>query len=157
METRKSNLTEAPADRTLVLTRVFDAPRHLVFEAWTKKEHLDQWCAPHGFTIPHSKGDFRTGGAWESLMIRPDGEKFPVSGVYKEIVQDQLLVFTHGWIEDNGKRDYETTVTVRFESEGAKTKVTLEQAIFKSIESRDGHQGGWTECLERLADYLPKI
>lgn len=147
---------EGPADRVLVLTRVFDAPRQLVFEAWTKKEHLDQWCAPRGFTTPHSRGDFGPGGAWECCMVAPDGTKHFVSGVYREIVQDELLVFTHGWLEDDGKRDYETTVTVRFADEGGKTKVTLEQAVFKSVESRDGHKGGWTECLERLAEHLAK-
>jgi uncharacterized protein YndB with AHSA1/START domain len=152
----KNNPTEAPADRALVLTRVFDAPRHLVFEAWTKKEHLDKWCAPHGFTIPSSEGDLRPGGAWHCLMIAPNGEKYPVGGVYREIIPDELLVFTHTWEEDEGVPRHETVVKVRFADEGKKTKVTLEQSIFKSVESREGHKDGWTQCFERLAELLAK-
>ena len=152
----KNNPTEAPADRALVLTRVFDAPRHLVFEAWTKKEHLDKWCAPHGFTIPSSEGDLRPGGKWHCLMIAPSGEKYPVGGVYREIIPDELLVFTHTWEEDEGVPRHETVVTVRFADEGDKTKVTLEQSIFKSVESREGHKDGWTQCFERLTELLVK-
>jgi uncharacterized protein YndB with AHSA1/START domain len=157
MTTQKDNPAEAPADRMLVLTRVFDAPRRLVFEAWTKKEHLDQWCAPHGFTIPESGGDLRPGGAWRTLMIAPNGDKYPVGGVYREIVQDELLVFTHTWEEDEGVPRHETVVTVRFADEDGKTKVTLEQSVFKSVESREGHTGGWTQCLERLAELIAKL
>jgi uncharacterized protein YndB with AHSA1/START domain len=73
MTARKDSPADAPADRVLVLTRVFDAPRRLVFEAWTKKEHLDRWCAPRGFTIPSSEGDLRPGGVWRCLMIAPNG------------------------------------------------------------------------------------
>ncbi len=81
MTTRKNSPPEKPAERVLVLTRIFDAPRHLVFEAWTKKEHLDEWLAPHGFTILYSEGDLRPGGAWRSCMLAPDGAKHPLSGV----------------------------------------------------------------------------
>ena len=144
MENTKNKPAAKAADLRFVLERVFDAPRHLVFEAWTKPEHLVNWCAPEGFAIPESKGDFREGGEWYSLLIAPDGEKYPVSGVYIEIVPDQLLVMSHGWIEDDGTRPHETVLKVRFADEGRKTKITLEQSIFKSVESRDGHVGGWT-------------
>jgi len=122
-----------------------------------KKELLDQWCAPHGFTIPHSEGDFCPGGKWHCLMISPRGERFPVGGVYREIIPNELLVFTHIWEEDDGTPEHETVVTVRFADEGTKTKVTLEQSVFRSVESRDGHIGGWSEALERLQDLLTKI
>ena len=136
----KNNVIEAPADRTLNLMRVFQAPRRLVFEACTKQEHLDQWMCPDGFTIPSSGGDFREGGKWHCLMISPNGERFPVSGIYKKIVPDELVVFSHAWEGDDGKPEHETTVTLRFEDAGpGKTKLTLEQSIFKSVESRNGH------------------
>ena len=157
METTKNKPTANAADLSLVLERVFDAPRHLVFEAWTKQEHLVNWCSPEGFTIPESKGEFREGGEWESLLIAPDGEKFPVSGVYIEIVPDELLVMSHGWIEDDGTRPHETVLKVRFADEGKKTKITLEQSLFKSVESRDGHVGGWSSALNRLAQLLEKL
>ena len=157
MENTKNKPAANAADLRLVLERVFDAPRHLVFEAWTKPEHLVNWCAPEGFAIPESKGDFREGGEWYSLLIAPDGEKYPVSGVYIEIVPDQFLVMSHGWIEDNGTRPHETVLKVRFADEGKKTKITLEQSIFKSVESRDGHVGGWSSALNRLEQLLEKL
>lgn len=155
MEKTKNNSN--PAELSLVLERVFDAPRHLVFEAWTEQEHLLQWSAPEGFQMPESRGDVREGGEWYVLMIAPNGEKYPVSGVYKKIVPNELIVMTHGWIEDDGTRPHDTVVTVRFADEGGKTKLTLEQSIFKSAESRDGHIGGWTECLEKLARFLETL
>jgi len=145
------------SDLTLKLERVFDAPRHLVFEAWTKDEHLKNWSAPKGFTMPESSGDLREGGEWYTLMVAPNGEKYPLSGVYLEIVPDELLVMSHGWIEDDGTRPHETIVKVRFSDEGRKTKVILEQSIFKSVESRDGHIGGWSECFDKLAHLLEQI
>jgi uncharacterized protein YndB with AHSA1/START domain len=157
MENPKNKSAADVANRSLVLERVFDAPRHLVFEAWTKPEHLVHWCAPEGFTIPESRGDFREGGEWYALMIKPDGEKFPVCGVYLEIIPDELLVMSHGWIEDDGTRPHETVLKVRFTDEGKKTKVRLEQSIFKSVESRDGHQGGWSSCFDRLEQLLRKL
>jgi uncharacterized protein YndB with AHSA1/START domain len=153
MTTKTNSPALAPG---LVLTRVFDAPRHLVFEAWTKKEHLDRWCAPHGFTITKSSGDFHPGGGWECSMTAPDGEKLEVCGIYKEIVPDELLVFTHGWIE-NGVRDHETTVTIRFSDENGKTRMNFEQSIFRSVESRDGHVHGWSQAFKELDGYLLEL
>jgi len=158
MAPEKSNVTESPADRSLVLTRVFDAPRKLVFEACTKKEHLDRWMAPRGFTVPSSGGDLREGGAWHCLMIAPNGEGHAVGGVYRKVVPNELLVFSHAWKDDDGKPEHETTVTMRFEDTGTGgTKLTLEQSIFKSVESRDGHRGGWTECLDKLGELLATL
>jgi uncharacterized protein YndB with AHSA1/START domain len=108
MTTKKDDVTDAPADRVLVLTRVFNAPRHLVFEAWTKKEHYDKWSCPRGFTMGESQADFRPGGGFAFVMIGPDGGKYSYSGRYREFVPDELLVMTHGWLEDDGTRPYET-------------------------------------------------
>ena len=143
-------------DPVLAITRVFDAPRSLVFQAWTRKEHLDRWCAPRGFTIPHSEGELRPGGRWRCCMRSPDGVDHWLSGTYREVVENELLVFTHTW-EEAGKRGHETVVTVRFADQGGKTKVTFHQATFESVESRDGHAGGWTECLDILTDYLATL
>jgi uncharacterized protein YndB with AHSA1/START domain len=108
------------------------------------------------FTILDSEGDLRPGGKWSSCMVAPNGEKLPLGGVYREIVQDELLVFTHAWEGDDGKPEHETLVTIRFEDEGSKTKMIFEQSLFKSVESRDGHQGGWTQCFDKLAGHLEK-
>ena len=143
-------------DRILNIARVFDAPRSLVFQMWTRKEHIDRWLAPRGFTIPYSEGDLRPGGRWRCCMVSPQGVEHWLSGTYREIVENELLVFTHAWEED-GKRGHETVVTVRFADHGGKTRMTFQQATFESIESRDGHAGGWAECLDILADYLASL
>lgn len=140
----------------ITITRIFDAPRSLVFEAWTKPEHLTNWCAPHGFTVPESNGDLRPGGKWWSCMVAPDGGKLPVGGVYKEVIVNELLVFTHCWEKDNGEPSHETLVTVRFADEGDRTRMTFEQTHFKSEESRDGHLDGWSQCMERLSTLLDR-
>ncbi|MGA7489081.1 MAG: SRPBCC domain-containing protein [Xanthobacteraceae bacterium] len=152
----KADATE-PGDRALAVTRVFDAPRSLVFQAWTRKEHLDRWCAPRGFAVPYSEGELRPGGVWRCCMRSPGGVEHWVSGSYREIVENELLVFTHAWEDEHGKRGHETVVTVRFENQGGKTRLIFHQATFESIEARDGHAGGWVECLDRLADHLATL
>lgn len=153
MSSKKPESKREPANRVLEITRIFSAPRHLVFEAWTNNEHLREWCAPKGFTIPFSEGNLRPGGKWRSCMRMPDGTECWLSGVYREIVPDQLVEFTHAWEED-GKRGHETVVTVKLSDYGKKTKMVLRQSLFESVASRDGHQGGWAQCLDRLAANL---
>jgi uncharacterized protein YndB with AHSA1/START domain len=140
-------------DRTLVIERVFDAPVNLVWRAWTEQKHLDKWSAPRGYTITSSQGDPRPGGRWRCCMRTPEGEELWLGGVYREVVENKLLVMTHAW-DENGKPGHETLVTVRFADLGGKTRVTLEQTGFDSIESRDGHRSGWSECLDILAEHL---
>ena len=83
-----------------------------------------------------------------------DGKELWLGGVYREIVPNKRLVMTHAWDEENGRPGPETIVTVQFEALGAKTQVTLQQTGFDSIQSRDGHAGGWGECLDLLAEHL---
>ncbi|HEY4247005.1 MAG TPA: SRPBCC domain-containing protein [Lacunisphaera sp.] len=153
MSQKKPESKREPANRVLEITRIFSSPRHLVFEAWTRNEHIREWCAPKGFTIPFSEGDLRPGGKWRSCMRTPDGTDCWLSGVYREIVQDQLIEFTHAWEED-GKRGHETIVTVKLSDYGRKTKMVLRQSLFESVASRDGHKGGWSQCLDRLSAHL---
>jgi uncharacterized protein YndB with AHSA1/START domain len=145
-------------ERTLVITRVFDAPVSLVWQAWTQSEHISKWSAPRGFTIPHSEGDLRPGGQWRCCMRAPDGKELWLGGVYREIVLNKLIVMTHVWDDENGRPGPETVVTVRFEELGKdlgpKTIVTLQQTGFDSVQSRDGHAGGWGECFDLLAEHL---
>jgi len=142
-------------DRELIITRIFDAPVHLVYRMWTEPEHMQEWLAPRTFTVPHSEGEFKVGGCWRSCMRREDGLELWLSGVYTELVPDKRIAFTHAWEED-GKRGHETVVTISFEDLKGKTKLTLHQAEFDSAESRDGHGGGWGECLDKLAEHLSK-
>jgi uncharacterized protein YndB with AHSA1/START domain len=142
-----------PADRILTITRVFDAPVDLVWRCWTEDAHLKKWSAPRGFTIPQSEGDLRVGGKWRVVMRTPEGQELGLGGVYREIVPNKLLVMTHVWDEEAGS-GVESIVTVRFEDLGSRTKVTFEQTGFVSDESRKGHEEGWGECFDILAELL---
>jgi uncharacterized protein YndB with AHSA1/START domain len=145
-----------PAERVLVIERIFDAPRSLVFKVWTEPQHLVHWYGPRGFTLPACKLDLRPGGAWRSCMLSPEGREYWVKGVFREIVELERLVFTYAHENEDGTRGHETLVTVTFADQGGKTKLTLRQAIFESVKERDSHRGGWNSSMDRLVEYLAR-
>lgn len=142
------------AERELVITRVFDAPRRLVFEAWADPDQLARWWGPRGFTTIFSEADVRPGGAWRRRIRSPEGTEHCSRGIYREIAAPARLVFTYAWEDAGGKPGHETVVTVTFEDLGERTRLTLRQAVFESVTARDAHRGGWSSCLDRFADYL---
>jgi uncharacterized protein YndB with AHSA1/START domain len=133
----------------LAITRIFDAPRSLVFKVWSTPEHLMRWWGPKDFACTLAKTDFREGGAWRTSIRSPEGTDHGAQGVYREIIEPERLVFTFAWDESS-----ETLVTVTFEDHDGRTKLTFRQTPFDTIESRDSHQEGWSECLDRLEAYL---
>jgi len=141
-------------DNELLITHLFKAPRSLVFQAWTTPEHLGRWSGPKGFTTPHHSMDLREGGQFRACLRAPDGTDHWVQGEYREIVEPERLVFTHGWLGPDGKPGHETLVTVTFAEQDGQTLMTFHQAGFDSVESREGHRGGWSESFERLRDFL---
>lgn len=149
-----ANDRRVSAEADLWISRLFDAPRELVFEAWTDPVHLARWSGPGGFTVTHSAIEIRPGGVYRSCLRAPDGVERWVSGVYREIVKPSRLVFTHAWEEPVGSPLRETLVTVTFVEEGRKTRMTLHQTSFATAASRDGHQRGWLGSFERLEAYL---
>lgn len=153
--------TKAPAgaDIALVITRVFDAPRSLVFKMWTDLEHTNRWCCPTGFTILECKADFKVGGAYSTIMRSPQNTDHHVSGVYTQVERDRHLAFTHAWIDPDGDRGHESLVTITFEDQdgGNKTRLTLHQGPMESDTSRDMHQGGWNDTLDNLGPYIKTI
>jgi len=156
MAARPSTATES-AERELVVTRVFDAPPRVLFKAWTEPERLIGWFGPQGFTVPACTMDVRPGGAFRVHMRSPEGTDHRVRGVYREIVEPERLVCTWAWEDAEGKPGHETLLTVTFAEHGAKTKLTLHQAVFETVTARNGHQEGWTSALDRLAEYLAKV
>jgi uncharacterized protein YndB with AHSA1/START domain len=140
----------------LVITRVFDAPPRLVFKAWTEPERLVRWWGPRGFTTPSCKVDVRPGGAFRLCMRSPEGTDHWLRGVYREVVEPERLVCTWAWEDAEGTPGHETLLTVSFAEQGARTKLTLHQAVFESVTARDAHQEGWTSGLDRLAEFLAK-
>ena len=153
-----STVTE-PADRVLVITRVFDAPRELVFKAWTDPEHLVHWMGPRGFKSNIEHSELRPGGAYRIYMQGPEGDDHWTQGVFREIIEPERLVMAGSWADAKGNPiSPETLLTLTFEEhEQTKTRLTLHQAIFESVTARDAHRGGWSSSLDRLADYLATL
>jgi uncharacterized protein YndB with AHSA1/START domain len=145
------------ADRELVVTRVFDAPRDIVFGAWTDSKQAAQWWGPQGFTTISCEMDVRPGGVYRACMRSPEGTRHCRRGIYREVVAPERLVFTYAWEDANGNPGHETIVTVTFDNVGGKTGLTLHQAVFETVSARDAHHGGWSSCLERFAGYLATL
>jgi uncharacterized protein YndB with AHSA1/START domain len=142
-------------ERELIVTRVIDAPRQLVFKTWTQPEHIARWWGPQGFTTIHCEMDVRVGGAYRFGMRSPQGTERWKRGVYREIVEPERIVFTFAW--ENPSDDVphnELLTTVTFEEEGSGTRLTLRQAPFASAALSDNHSAGWTSTFERFAAYL---
>ena len=142
------------AELELVITRILDAPRELVFKAWTEPDRAIRWWGPRGFTTAHYELDFRPDGAYRVCMRSPEGTEHWQRGVCREVVEPERLVFTFAWEDSEGTPGHETVVTVTLAEFGAKTKLTLHQAVFETVTARDLHQGGWASALEWLAEYL---
>lgn len=144
-------------DRMIVTTRIFDAPRALVFDAFTNPEHLARWWGPNGFRTTTSQFDFREGGVWRFVMHGPDGRDYQNCISYHEIKPPERLAYHHG---DGGEVEsifFENAFT--FEDLGGRTRLTME-ATFPSVEARDRvireHQAdeGGRQTLGRLAEFL---
>ncbi len=162
------NPATQPAEAALVITRVFDAPRDLVFKAWTDPARLMRWWGPKGFTTPVCKVDLRPGGVFHYCMRSPEGRDYWGRGVYREIVERERIVYTDSFADEEGNpvepthygmsADHppETLVTVTFTEHEGKTKVTLRHAVPEAVPERAGMQQGWTEMLDRLAEELAK-
>jgi uncharacterized protein YndB with AHSA1/START domain len=153
LNARSGDTTES-AERVLEIERIFDAPPSLVFKAWTEPQHLARWFGPRGFTLSSCKLDLRPGGAWRYCMLSSEGREHWVRGVFREIVEPKLLVFTWAHENEGGVLGHETVITVTFAEQGEKTKLTLRQAVFETVEDCDAHRGGWNSSFECLAEYL---
>jgi len=153
-------------DREIVLSRVFEAPRELVFAAWTKEEHLTKWFGPKGFTTKTHECDVRTGGRWRFDMIAPDGKIFDNRMVFLEIKAPELLVLDHGSDKDDDEHRFRVTITFDEQSDDrfgvkGKTVVTMRQ-LHPTKEQRDAGMAfgaveiGYT-TLDKLAEHLRRM
>lgn len=139
---------------TLIITRIFDAPRALVYRMWSDKAFMDRWSCPEGFTIVDSGAEFHEGGRWHATMRDADGAEHRLGGSYRSIVPGERLVFTHAWISSDGEPGPETLVSVSFADAGPGTRMEFVQSGFDSQQSRDGHEEGWSSCFSKLGDLL---
>jgi uncharacterized protein YndB with AHSA1/START domain len=149
-----------PNERTMTITRIFDAPRELVFRMWTEPEHMAEWWGPQCFTNPVCELDARPGGKILIHMRGPDGVVYPMTGIFREVVAPKLIVFTAFAEDIDGNRLLESLTTVTFEAQGKKTKLTV-NATAKGLapiapQMLAGMEAGWTQSLEKLADLLAK-
>jgi len=161
MDASTNNAAASTADREIVITRTFDAPRELVWEAMTNPEHVVNWWGPNGFSTTIEKMDLRVGGVWKHVMHGPDGTDYPNKSVFTEIVKPDRIKYSHGG-GTKGKPGVQFEATWTFDVVGTQTKVTL-HSIFPTAADRDlvvktyGAIEGGKQTLARLADYLSKM
>jgi uncharacterized protein YndB with AHSA1/START domain len=136
----------------LEITRLLPAPPALVFAAWTRPEHLLRWWGPTGFAATDWSLDVRPGGAWRARMLAPEGGVHAMQGEYREVSPQERLAFTFAWLDAEGKPGHETLVTVDLAERQGRTLLTFRQSGFASEDSRDGHEDGWCQCLDRLGE-----
>jgi uncharacterized protein YndB with AHSA1/START domain len=147
-----------PTDREFVITRVLDAPRRLVFEAWTNPEHLPHWLlGPEGWTMPVCEIDLRPGGAWRFVWRHADGTEMVMRGVYREIAPPERLVSTESW----GGDWPETINTLVFTEEDGQTTLAC-TILYPSKEAREaalktGMKEGVSLSYDRLGEYLQTL
>jgi uncharacterized protein YndB with AHSA1/START domain len=150
--------TDASKYPVLTLTRVFDAPRALVFKAWTDPKMLARWWGPHHFTNPVCEADLRPGGKIRIDMRGPEGTVYPMTGVFHEIDEPHRLVFSTTPLDEDGEPMFEVLNTISFEEHGGKTKLTVQARVVKTTavaaQYLDGMEAGWTQSLERLEEIL---
>ena len=147
------------AERTLIITRVLNAPRSLVFQAWTDPKHLAQWWGPSGFTNPLCQLDLKPFGEIRIDMRGPDGAIYPMAGAFREIVDLERLVFTSAAQDESGKPIFENLNTVTFEEfEGNKTLLTVDvRVLWESLGAErylSGMSLGWRLSIDRLNNLL---
>lgn len=156
-------------ERELIITRIFDAPRELVWKAWTDPESVKHWWGPKGFTSPVSKIDLRVGGVYLNCMRSPDGQDYWSTGIYREIIEPERIVCTDSFSDSegnviqasnygmSGEWPLELLVTVTFEEYKGKTMMTLQHVGIPAGENRDLTEAGWNESFDKLAEYLAKV
>jgi uncharacterized protein YndB with AHSA1/START domain len=152
----------AAGERELVLTRLIDAPRDKVFQAWTDPVVLKQWFAPRPWSTPEAELNVRAGGSSFVVMRDPDGNDHPYHGVYLEVIPNRKLVFTDAYTtawQPSGKPFM--TVILTFEDEGGKTRYTA-RARHWTVEDRENHEKmgfheGWGQCAAQLEEVAKRL
>jgi uncharacterized protein YndB with AHSA1/START domain len=150
------------ADREIVISRDFDAPRELVWEAWTDPKHVVQWWGPNGFTTTIEKMEVRPGGVWRFVMHGPDGTDYPNKSVFTEVVKPERIAFSHGGGRKGARGvHFEATWTFEALNRGT-TRLTIRQ-VFPTAEDRDrivkeyGAIEGGKQTLKRLGEHLKAV
>jgi uncharacterized protein YndB with AHSA1/START domain len=154
--TETVTVTTTSADREIVSTRLYDASRDAVFNAWTTPEAIGAWWGPNGFTTTTHEMNVAPGGVWRFIMHGPDGTDYPNKITYLEVAKPDRLVYSHGDDTENAAAPFQVTVT--FEEIGNKTKLTMTMVfasadVRKEIENYGAAEGN-KQTLDRLAEYV---
>ena len=142
--------TQAAVRPSLTVKRRFKAPPAKVFAAWTDPEKIKRWMGPGEIKAVRAEADARVGGRYRVLMHSPGGEEHDVSGVYREVVANEKLVFTWAWKVAPPDEPHESLVTVLIKPDGAGTVLTLTHERLFDEESRAGHEKGWIGAFDKL-------
>lgn len=151
----------AASDREIIATRLFKAPREIVWDAWTNPKHVVRWWGPHGFTRPSCRIDLRVGGYFNLDMRGPEGIIYPCTGKYREIIKPERIVF-HGEAHEchpcGGGLPPRSVVTITFAESGKKTQLSM-KTEFESVELieaavENGYNEGWAASLDHLEDFV---
>lgn len=140
------------------LKRTFDAPRALVWKAWTDQKMMAQWFGPRGFTAPVCELDVRVGGSLRIVMRGPDGNEYPMKGTFREVVVPERLVFTNIATDNDGKHLLEGETTVIFAEAGGKTVLTLDTHAVGCVpiapQMLAGMEAGWAQSIDKLEELV---
>ena len=157
-KTSAATTIATPSDREITMTRVFDAPRELVYQAHTDAKHIAQWWGPRRLTTTIDALDVSPGGAWRFVQHDPEGNEYAFRGEFREVVPPERLVFT---FEFEGMPGHILQQTITFEEHDGKTTV-FSTAHFDSVEDRNGMlesgmESGATESWDRLVELLDRL
>ena len=143
---------------TVAITRVFDAPRALVWRAWTEPKMLGQWFGPRGFTSSVPQWELRIGGALRIVMHGPDGNDYPMKGVFREVAPPERLVFSNIAIDNDGNHLLEGETTITFSEQGGKTTMVLKSHAVGLVpiapQMLTGMEAGWTQSIDKMGELL---
>jgi uncharacterized protein YndB with AHSA1/START domain len=157
METNNETVSR-PVRQEVNITRIFDAPRELVFKMWTDPDLVEKWWGPKDFTNPVCKLDARVGGSIRIVMQGPDGTKYPTGGFFKEFVEPEKLVFISIKEDDDGNAELEVRNTVTFTETNGKTTMIMNAEVVMETPaacgSVDGMNVGWNQSIDRLTDLI---
>jgi uncharacterized protein YndB with AHSA1/START domain len=141
---------------SVVITRVFEAPRELVWRAWTEPAMLAQWFGPRGFTASVPELDVRVGGALRIVMHGPDGNDYPMKGVFREVVRPERLIFSNIPVDQDGHHLMEGETVVTLSEQSGKTTLTMTSHMVGLVpiapQMLAGMEAGWSQSLDKLRE-----
>jgi uncharacterized protein YndB with AHSA1/START domain len=153
-EERTMTDTQTSTAPSLVLRRVYSAPRERVYAAWTQPDIAARFMGPGDTTSTDIQMDVRPGGAFRITMVRPDGDRFVALGIYRDVQPPERLSMTWRWQEDDPAEEHESLLTLEFLERGEQTELVLTHAQLADVDSRDRHAHGWTPIVDQLAGIL---